>query len=116
MKAPVLLTVGLCAIVRNEKPFIQEWVAFHHLQGVSRLLVFDNDSTDGTGDLLRGARDQAGVSVINLQNGGGRFDVIQRKAYEHGARLLAGQVDLALFIDADEFVLAENTSLGAAFA
>jgi hypothetical protein len=111
-----LLTIGLCAIVRDEVRYIREWVAFHHLQGVSRLLIFDNSSTDGTGEVLRAARGEAGVFVIDCPGKDGSFDAIQRQAYQEGARFLAGEADLVLFIDADEFVYAEQGSLGAAFA
>jgi glycosyltransferase involved in cell wall biosynthesis len=111
-----LLTVGLCAIVRNEASYIQEWAAFHHLQGVFPLLIFDNGSTDGTGNLLRAARSEAGISVIECPRMASRFDSVQRQAYAQGAQLLAGKADWVLFVDADEFVYSEHGRLASAFS
>jgi glycosyltransferase involved in cell wall biosynthesis len=111
-----MLSVGICALVRNEARYIQEWVAFHSLQGVSRILVFDNGSSDGTPDLLRSARPHSGIEVIDRPGGADAFDALQRQTYQEGASMLAGKVDMVLFIDADEFVHADGGSLGAAFA
>jgi hypothetical protein len=44
--------LAICAIVKDEARYIEEWLAFHFLQGVSQVLIFDNESTDGTRDIL----------------------------------------------------------------
>lgn len=43
---PVFLSV--CAIVRNEAPYIGEWIEFHRLVGVERFYLFDDGSTEDT--------------------------------------------------------------------
>lgn len=46
---------GRTAIVtcmRNEGPFILEWLAYHRMIGVDDILVYTNDCTDGTDRLL----------------------------------------------------------------
>ena len=48
-------TPGRTAIVtcmKNEGPFILEWVAYHRAIGVDDFLVYTNDCTDGTVELL----------------------------------------------------------------
>ncbi len=59
---PVYLSI--CAIIRNEAPYIGEWIAFHRLVGVQRFYLFDDLSTDSTpleifrhdrGDIVLGA-------------------------------------------------------------
>jgi len=46
--------------MKNEGPFILEWVAYHRLIGFDRLVVFANDCTDGSDRLLT-ALDAAGL-------------------------------------------------------
>ncbi|NNK78791.1 MAG: glycosyltransferase family 2 protein, partial [Litoreibacter sp.] len=38
--------------MKNEGPFILEWIAYHRAIGVEDFLVYTNDCTDGTDDLL----------------------------------------------------------------
>jgi len=38
--------------MKNEGPFILEWLAFHRMIGVDDILVYTNDCTDGTDTLL----------------------------------------------------------------
>ena len=38
--------------MKDEGPFILEWVAWHRAMGLTDLVVFTNDCTDGTDDLL----------------------------------------------------------------
>lgn len=38
--------------VKDEAPFLLEWVAYHHLIGVNDIIIFSNDSSDGTTAML----------------------------------------------------------------
>ncbi|WP_297342068.1 glycosyltransferase family 2 protein, partial [Pseudophaeobacter sp.] len=38
--------------VKNEGPFLLEWIAFNRLIGVTDFLFYSNDCTDGTAELL----------------------------------------------------------------
>jgi hypothetical protein len=44
--------LAIWAVVKNEDVYISGLIAFHLLQGVSDILIFDNQSTDGTMDTL----------------------------------------------------------------
>lgn len=46
--------------MKNEAPFILEWVAYHRLIGVNDILVFSNDCTDGT-ELMLERLDEMGL-------------------------------------------------------
>ena len=46
--------------MKNEAPFILEWVAYHRLIGVNDIIVFSNDCTDGT-DLMLERLDELGL-------------------------------------------------------
>jgi hypothetical protein len=45
--------VVIVTAMKNEGPFILEWLAHHRAIGVGRFLVYTNDCTDGTDTLLR---------------------------------------------------------------
>ena len=38
--------LAVCAIYRNEAPYLREWIEFHRLVGVERFFLYNNESTD----------------------------------------------------------------------
>jgi len=60
------MTAALFACMRNEGPFILEWVAYHAVIGFAPVIVATNDCTDGS-DLLMDALQEAGIA-IHLRN------------------------------------------------
>ena len=44
--------IVLVTAMKNEGPFLLEWIAYHKAIGVSDIVVFTNDCTDGTDTLL----------------------------------------------------------------
>ncbi len=105
--APVTATV--CAIVKDELPYLVEWVAYYRLIGFDRLLLYSNDCSDGT-DRLLDTMAAAGLvehrrwpSVPGLS--------AQRTAYADA--LARAATRWMLFADADEFLhLAEDATIG----
>ena len=102
------LKVALCAIMKNEADYVEEWLAFHILQGVSRVLLYDNNSSDDTRRRARSFAQQVTIRVVPWSGPPDKFDLTQRLAYADGARRLAGAVDYAAFIDLDEFLFASD--------
>lgn len=94
--------VGLCAIVRNEARYLPEWLAWHRRVGVSRVYLYDNESTD---DTLRAAEDE-GAEVLDWPGGVAHGHSAQMTAYAHclGSQDRVREVDWLLVLDADEFV------------
>ncbi|WP_375261998.1 glycosyltransferase family 2 protein [Palleronia sp.] len=43
---------GIVTTMKNEGPFILEWIAYHRAIGVGTFLVYSNDCTDGTDTML----------------------------------------------------------------
>lgn len=44
--------LAICAIAKNEGPYFQEWIGWHRKQGVEKFYIYDNESTDGTREVL----------------------------------------------------------------
>lgn len=44
--------LAVCAIAKNEGPYFQEWIEWHRKQGVEKFYIYDNESTDGTREIL----------------------------------------------------------------
>lgn len=100
MRACVITTM------KDEGPFILEWVAYHRLIGFSDLLVFSNNCTDGS-DRLLAALDAAGL-IRHVENSAAPEGLPadpQNRAYRRALPMpeVAG-ADWALVIDADEFL------------
>ncbi|GGE45089.1 glycosyltransferase family 2 protein [Actibacterium pelagium] len=52
------MTNILFSCARNEGPFLLEWTVFHRLIGFDRIILFTNDNTDGSDDLLKVLNDR----------------------------------------------------------
>jgi len=101
-------TFALCAILKDEADYIEEWLAFHILQGVSRVILYDNNSSDDTCERARSFAKSIDIQVISWPDSARGFDRTQRRAYVDGARRLSGAADYVAFIDLDEFLFASD--------
>ena len=88
--------------VKNEGPFLLEWIAYHRAIGVTDFLFYSNDCDDGT-DLLLDALTAKGI-VQHLPNPAqGRN--YQMEALRHAAKQpLVAQADWVWVADVDEFL------------
>jgi hypothetical protein len=44
--------LAICAIAKNEGPYFEEWIEWHRKMGAEKFYIYDNDSSDGTRDIL----------------------------------------------------------------
>lgn len=44
--------LSICAVIKNEGPYLEEWIEFHRIQGVEHFYLYDNGSADQTKDIL----------------------------------------------------------------
>lgn len=89
--------------VRNEGPYLLEWIAHHRAAGITDFLIFSNDCDDGT-DAILNALDQAGIVNHIPQKKDGTKSIqwqALRAAWKHPLRK---QVDWILVSDVDEFL------------
>jgi len=111
----------VCAItcMKNEAPFILEWVAYHRAIGVTDFLVFTNDCNDGTIEILD-RLDDLGI-VRHMPNISKTIKSDRHQpyalAYAMGHRQVR-EADWIISMDVDEFinVHAGDGSLDALFA
>jgi len=91
--------IGLCAIVKNEALYIQEWLNYHRLIGVDRFFIYLNNCSDDTGQKIKDW-DPLGlyVELINWPQTPG-----QLSAYQHCINT-EHNFDWIIFIDIDEFL------------
>ena len=98
-------TRTIVTTVKNEGPFLLEWLCYHRLIGFNRFVIYSNDCTDGTHQMLQ-LLDQAGI-VIHFDNSdliAGLPDDPQRRAYARAMALpeVTGS-DWIAVLDGDEF-------------
>lgn len=92
--------LAVVAIVRDEAPYIAEWIEFHRLMGVDHFYVYDDVSTDGTTEILAAYAAQGVVTVIPWRSG----PETQRASYAHALCSFGRHARWMMFIDVDEFV------------
>lgn len=94
--------LSIVAIMRNEAPYLPEWLAFHQTVGVEHFYLYDNGSTDGSADVAR----LAGGDAVTIVNWPGRLR--QLEAYGDALVGLCGETQWAAFIDLDEFLFSTS--------
>jgi len=51
-QTPPKYYLAVCAIAKNEGPYLKEWIEWHRSQGVEKFYIYDNESTDCTKEVL----------------------------------------------------------------
>jgi hypothetical protein len=100
---PLQNTFTLITSVRDEGPFILEWVAHHKVLGFDRICVASNDCSDGSKELLEALA--AGGFIEHLHHivlpGQGPQRVAYAKMREH---LSIDDTEWLMVLDIDEFL------------
>lgn len=110
----------LVGTLKDEGPFILEWIAYYKVIGFNRFIIYSNDSTDGTTEILD-ALDRAGeiVHVENSVVNENEPQDPQVRAYRRAKlRKDVKQSDWVLVADGDEFlnIKTENGTMNELFA
>ncbi len=95
--------------MKDEGPYVLEWLAYYKLIGFNHFVVFTNDCWDSTAEILETASDALGfvTHIDNTDHGYGRVrhSDPQRRAYFKAASLARVRTaDYVLVVDADEFL------------
>ena len=97
------MKIGIAAIFKNEYEFVLEWLAFHRVVGFEHFIIADNESDDGTHELLTILSKLGLMTVFKISTNGDQKP--QLPAYSHILGLCPSDIDALAFIDADEFIL-----------
>lgn len=89
--------------MRNEAPFLLEWIAYHRAIGFTDFLIYSNDCEDGTDDLLDRLA-ELGVVIHERNRAGGKKSVQWRALNRAGNHRVMDQVDWVYGADVDEFL------------
>ncbi|GHG87103.1 glycosyltransferase family 2 protein [Pseudodonghicola xiamenensis] len=88
--------------VKNEGPFLLEWIAFNRLIGVTDHLFYSNDCSDGTDRLLDALAARGILTHLPNPAEGRNY---QMEALKHAGQLsLVRQADWVWIADVDEFL------------
>lgn len=92
--------LSVCAIAKNEGPYFKEWIEWHLNHGVEKFYVYDNESTDGTKEILE-PYIKSGVVEYIYWPGNRR----QLAAYDSCLENYRFSSRWIAFIDLDEFIV-----------
>ena len=95
--------VVLVSAMRNEGPFVLEWLAYHRVIGVDRVVVVSNGSTDGSDDLLAALAAAGEITFLQTSPG---YGVAPQDAAVQAFEAKVGYRPGTwyLWLDADEFL------------
>lgn len=93
----VYLSIG--AIFKNEAPYLREWLLFHHLNGVERFYLYNNNSCDQYINVVEPFIKRGLVELFDWP-----YESGQVSAYQDCLVRTAGRSRWVAFIDIDEFL------------
>ncbi len=95
--------LAICAIFRNEEPYLKEWLSYHYSQGVRHFVLYNNESTDGSVAVIEQWAHRAIVVIVDWPGKGNQVaayaDMISRYRYV---------AEWCAFIDCDEFLCPQS--------
>ena len=101
---------AIVTTMKNEGPFILEWLAWHRAIGVQDFLIYTNDCTDGTDTFLMLLQDKGLVQHrVNPWQPGGELKPQHAALQAAESEPLIQNADWAICMDVDEFI---NVKLG----
>ena len=98
------MRIGLCGIVKNEAPYLIDWIAWYSALGFTDFIIADNESDDGTTEILKDLQRKRVLHTFNIKTR--LHNRPQREAYILGAELAKHLgIDWVAFFDPDEYLL-----------
>ena len=96
-------TATLVAIARDENAYILEWIAHHLAVGFSKIIVYDNESSDGMLDTLRRIAAVCPDVIVETTKSFGINASPQTASYNDALKRI--ETDWTMFLDIDEFLI-----------
>jgi hypothetical protein len=103
--------IAICAIFKDEAPYLKEWIEFHKLVGVEHFYLYNHDSSDNYLKVLKSYIDRGDVTIGNMDAYKdcehlfvNNFNWLQCHVYLDCAKNVAGIAKWVAFLDIDEFL------------
>ena len=96
--------ITVVVMIRNEGPYLKEWLDFHIALGVTRFILYDNGSTDHTVRVCEPYIRAGLVTLVPWANFSVWFNH-QRGAYAHALANFGTRTTWMGFFDIDEFMV-----------
>lgn len=91
--------LAVVAILKNEGPYLKEWLDYHLLAGVDHFYLYDNDSPDNQAEV---AKPYVEAGLVDYFPFPGKRR--QLAAYNDAVKRFKFQCRYMAFIDGDEFI------------
>lgn len=101
-------TIAVCAIAKNEGPYLLEWIAHSKVIGFEKIIIYDNESTDHGPAMLKAL---AAAGEIDLNTWVWPKDAEtgpQVPCYTAAVEKYRDEIEWIGFIDIDEFLVLKN--------
>lgn len=92
--------LAVCAIIKDEAPYMLEWLEYHKHLGVDKFYIYDNESTDSIHEILK-PYIESGIVEYKYFPGSKQ----QLPAYDDCIKSHRNDTRWLAFIDLDEFIL-----------
>lgn len=99
--------ISIVTVVKNEAEYIQEWIEYHKLVGVTRFYIFDNESTDNLRDVLD-SYIREGTVVYEIATADEMKKIFMDGFRFRGIEKAQLKTKWLSIIDVDEFILPKN--------
>ena len=94
-----LYDLAVVAIMKNEGPYLKEWLDYHLLAGVNHFYLYDNESPDNQAEV---AKPYVEAGLVDYFHTPGKF--MQMNVYLDAVKKFKFQCRYMAFIDGDEFI------------
>lgn len=96
--------VSICAIFKNEAPYLKEWIEFNNIVGVDHFYMYNNNSEDDYEVILEPYIKNGLVTLIDWPQ-----NQKQMECYQTCIKDFAEETKWLGFIDIDEFIVPKST-------
>jgi hypothetical protein len=90
------------AIMKNEGPYLKEWIEYHRMAGVEKFYLYDNESADNTKEILEPYIREGVVDYVYFPGSGVSNQI---RSYVDIVRRVRNSVKWLAIIDIDEFIV-----------
>ncbi len=99
--------LAIVAIMKNEAPYLKEWLDYHLPAGVDHFYIYDNDSPDNQAEI---AKPYVEAGLVDYFPAPGKM--MQMVVYNDAVKQFRFQCRYMAFIDGDEFIYPKAANRG----